>query len=195
MESTYCVYMHKNKINGKIYIGQTCQQPEKRWKDGEGYKGSSYFYSAIKKYGWSQFDHFILADNLTLEQANELEIKYIQQYKTTDDNYGYNLQSGGKNYIMSEMHKKKISEALKGIDRAGEKNSMYGKHHSEDTKNKIRQTKNSLKVRCVETGDIFDSCHLAAAWAGLKRDGHIPEVCNGNRKTAGGYHWEVVENE
>ena len=71
---------------------------------------------------------------------------------------------------------------------------MHGKHHSEESKEKIRQTKQSLKVRCVETGDIFDSCHLAASWAGLKRDGHIPEVCKGNRKTAGGYHWEVVND-
>lgn len=194
MESTYCVYMHKNKINGKIYIGQTCQNPEQRWREGEGYKSSSHFYSAIKKYGWSQFDHFILAENLTVEQANFLETQYIKQFHSTDDNYGYNLQSGGKNYIMSEEHKKKISNALKGIDRTGEKNPMYGKHHSKESKEKIRQTKQSLKVRCIETGDIFDSCHLAASWAGLKRDGHIPEVCKGNRKTAGGYHWEVVND-
>ena len=193
MDSTYCVYMHKNKINGKIYIGQTCQQPEKRWKDGEGYKGSSYFYSAIKKYGWSQFDHFILADNLTLEQANELEIKYIQQYKTTDDNYGYNLQSGGKNYIMSEMPKKKISEALKGIDRAGEKNSMYGKHHSEDTKNKL-MLKNGIKIKCVEKNIIYNSMSEAERMTGIPNS-NISKVCKGERKTAGGYHWEVVENE
>lgn len=163
MESTYCVYMHKNKINGKIYIGQTCQNPEKRWRDGEGYKGSSHFYSAIKKYGWSQFDHFILAENLTIEQAKFLETQYIKQFHSTGDNYGYNLQSGGKNYIMNKEHKKKISNALKGINRAGEKNSMYGKHHSEEFKEKIRQTKQSLKVRCIETEDIFDSCHLAAS--------------------------------
>ena len=30
MESTYCVYMHKNKINGKMYIGQTCQTLKQR---------------------------------------------------------------------------------------------------------------------------------------------------------------------
>ena len=126
MESTYCVYMHKNKINGKIYIGQTCQNPKQRWREGEGYKSSSHFYSAIKKYGWSQFDHFILAENLTVEQANFLEMQYIKQFHSTDDNYGYNLQSGGKNYIMSEEHKKKISSALKGIDRTGEKIPCMG---------------------------------------------------------------------
>lgn len=36
--STYCVYIHTNKINGKKYVGQTCQKPEYRWgKNGIDY--------------------------------------------------------------------------------------------------------------------------------------------------------------
>lgn len=49
MESTYCIYIHKNKINNKVYVGQTCQKSESRWKLGEGYKNSPKFYNAIKK--------------------------------------------------------------------------------------------------------------------------------------------------
>lgn len=58
---TYCVYAHINKVNGKIYIGQTCRKPEYRWNDGKGYKECTYFYNAIEKYGWDNFDHEILA--------------------------------------------------------------------------------------------------------------------------------------
>lgn len=29
--SDFTIYMHRNKINNKVYIGQTCQAPEKRW--------------------------------------------------------------------------------------------------------------------------------------------------------------------
>ena len=37
-EKKYCIYMHKNTINGKVYVGQTCQKPEDRWgKDGRNY--------------------------------------------------------------------------------------------------------------------------------------------------------------
>ena len=48
-DKTYCVYAHINKINGKIYIGQTKQNPNSRWSNGYGYKHSPHFYSAIQK--------------------------------------------------------------------------------------------------------------------------------------------------
>ena len=197
-ESTYCIYMHRNKINNKVYIGQTCQKPEHRWgKDGVKYKTCSVFWSAIQKYGWDNFEHIILEKGLTLEQANKLEQHYIKQYHSLSTENGYNCQSGGSNYKMSEEHKQKLSKANIGKHpHQGELNPMYGKHMSDDTKQKIRLSQmNTISVECIETGQVFDSCHLAAAWAGLKRDGHIPEVCKGKRKTAGGYHWKYAKKE
>lgn len=44
----YTVYQHRNKINGKVYIGITMQTPEQRWRHGEGYKSSPHFYAAIQ---------------------------------------------------------------------------------------------------------------------------------------------------
>lgn len=78
----YCVYMHINKINGKVYIGQTCQKPEKRWKNGYGYKEGTHFRNAIDMYGWKSFEHVIWADNLTLEEANRVERLLISLWDT-----------------------------------------------------------------------------------------------------------------
>ena len=47
----FTVYMHTNRLNNKKYIGITCQDPKKRWRNGKGYK-NGYFASAINKYGW-----------------------------------------------------------------------------------------------------------------------------------------------
>ena len=92
----YKVYKH-TAPNGKVYIGITNQKPERRWgKNGQGYKENDYFYKAIKKHGWQNFKHEILADGLTEEEACLMEIRLIEEYKSTDRNYGYNRHAGGK---------------------------------------------------------------------------------------------------
>ena len=62
---SWTIYKHTNKINGKIYIGQThYKNVNERFKNGLGYKRSdgkySYFWEAIQKYGWNNFSHEIL---------------------------------------------------------------------------------------------------------------------------------------
>ena len=112
--NNYCIYVHKNKINGKVYVGQTCQQPETRWQKGKGYKQCSYFYAAILKYGWDNFDHTILLTNLSKEEADLKEKEYISLYNSTDPNFGYNLQLGGNNRdFIAESTKEKLSISTK----------------------------------------------------------------------------------
>ena len=87
----YTVYQHKNKINGKIYIGITSRKPEERWgSDGRNYKTSPHFYSAIQKYGWDNFEHNILFTNLSKAQACEKEQELIKYYNSMDREFGVN---------------------------------------------------------------------------------------------------------
>ena len=163
MEKTYYIYVHINKTNNKVYVGQTCQKPERRWgHQGEHYNRNPKFWAAIQKYGWDNFEHRILESNLTLEEANQKEQEWIQYYDSMEN--GYNMQSGGNNYIMSQEHKDKISQALKdrklseetkkklselAKQRTGEKNPFYGKTHSEEAKKKISEA-NKEKVLSEE---------------------------------------------
>lgn len=138
MQDNYCVYMHVNKINQKKYIGLTSQAPSKRWgKNGSGYRYNKQpaFNRAIEKYGWDNFEHIVLFEGLSKEDACEKEIEYIEKYKTQEPEFGYNIQAGGelgnlgikfsdeakkkisdahKGKKLSEEHKKKISESCKG---------------------------------------------------------------------------------
>ena len=127
IKNSYCVYLHKNKINNKVYVGQTKQSPpERRWgNNGIGYSKQTYFYNAIQKYGWDNFEHIILKENLTLEEADYWENYYINFYHSNDNKYGYNNRTGGHSFLMNENVKKKISQANKG------------KVCSEETKKKI----------------------------------------------------------
>lgn len=95
MEKDYCVYCHTNNINGKRYIGITCQKPERRWKNGKGYINNNYFYRAIQKYGWHNFSHNVLYTDLNKEDAERIEIELIAKYGTINPNRGYNIEKGG----------------------------------------------------------------------------------------------------
>ena len=83
MEKNYTVYMHVCP-NGKRYIGITRLIPKKRWQNGNGYRKNKYFWRAIQKYGWDNFEHIILFENLTHDDANKREIEYIAKYRSND---------------------------------------------------------------------------------------------------------------
>lgn len=113
MADCFTVYKHISP-NGKQYVGITSVNVETRWNNGNNYRNNPYFTNAIKKYGWDNFEHIILHENLSKEQACEIEKELIKELDLTDPNKGYNLTFGGEHGKMSEQTKKKISNSLKG---------------------------------------------------------------------------------
>ena len=104
----WLIYCHRNKINGKCYVGQThfTKNPNIRWRDGLGYLDGHHkniFEKAIKKYGWNNFDHLILEEHIkTSKEANSREIYWIAKmhsYCKDPLGYGYNADKGGKNHL------------------------------------------------------------------------------------------------
>lgn len=140
--SDYKVYVHIAP-NNKKYVGITkSKNPENRWgSNGSGYRGQLLFWRAIQKYGWDNFQHLILLDNLTKDEANEKEKFFIAQYQSNNPNFGYNLTAGGdgiEGYKFSEEQRKQ--QSLR----------MLGHEVSEETREKIGQAnKIALKGRKV----------------------------------------------
>lgn len=91
----WSVYVHTNKINGKRYVGITSAKPSLRWGHGLHYTGCRYFYYAIQKYGWDNFDHEIIISGVSKRFAEEMERGLIEHFKTRDHRFGYNIQPGG----------------------------------------------------------------------------------------------------
>lgn len=144
----WCVYMHTNKINNKVYVGITSGDPQNRWRNGNGYpeKQQPVFYRAIKKYGWDGFEHIIFIDGISKQEATKIEVTLIAFYKTNcnrykNPSYGYNMTDGGEGSVgrpISDDAKRKMSEKLKGRF-AGEKNPFYGKTHTDEVRKKISE--------------------------------------------------------
>lgn len=159
-ERNYTVYMHVNKETGKTYIGITHQEVERRWRNGNGYMHNEYFTRAINKYGWDNFEHIILFENKTKEEAEELEILYIKILLSNNKIYGYNISNGGETIGKhSEESKKKMSKNRKGI------------LHTEEAKKKISiatsrgNNAGAKKVYC--DGKIFDCIVDCAEYYGI----------------------------
>lgn len=143
----YKVYKHINKINGKCYIGITSLELKERFgKNGSNYKQCTYFWNAIQKYGWDNFEHIIIADCLTKEEACNYEISLIEHMKTEYPNDCYNILLGGE------------------LGRTG----IVA---TEEYKDKFRGGKNPVakSVICIETNKIFDTVTDASKFYDIDR--------------------------
>lgn len=160
----YSVYLHENKINKKKYVGITSLKPEERWKKGKHYEHNTHFTRAIEKYSWDNFHHNILFENLEKEKAIFLEKKLIKELDLMNPEKGYNKTSGGENFKLSEEIKLKLSKIRKG-----EKNSFYGKKHTDKTKKLISKNR---KGKCSGNDHpMYGKSHTKEAMKKLKVSG------------------------
>lgn len=99
-----CIYKITNKINGKVYIGQTInftQRMRNHKSDAYNPNSKSYnkpLYCSIRKYGWDNFTKEIIedyTDKFDWQDLNEREIFFIDYYKSLITQNGYNIETGG----------------------------------------------------------------------------------------------------
>ena len=177
-DNCYKIYAHINKLNGKMYIGQTKQELEQRWRNGEGYKKSPRFYNAIQKYGWDNFEHVVFATGLSLDLANLLEEFFIRKYDTTNDEIGYNIAFGGDNKIIPQESIQKMLQVKKA------------NRHNYDFLKEVHQY--DMDGNYLNT---YDSYREASRQTNVGRAG-IAKCCKGDAKSAGGFLWsnDKVDN-
>lgn len=143
------IYKFQNKINQKIYIGQSVNIEERYKSHKRNYnnlKKDTLFYRAIRKYGWKNFtfETIIENDNFTKEDLNILEIYYINYYDSY--NKGYNMNKGG-NFTSSD---KKINEKIASDIKNDIKNSQL---NFDEIANKYKVS-NSL-ISMINCGRIW----------------------------------------
>lgn len=165
-ETRHAVYRIVCEASGKAYIGLTKAGVGKRFRAHKylacrGAGGA--LYNAIRKYGPEAFVVETVAQDLTVEQAQALEIELIAAEGTRAPG-GYNLAAGGERGLlgyrlssetrakMSETHRKRqqdptlrrrTSEALRGREKSPEHlakiaAALRGNVLSETTKRKLR---------------------------------------------------------
>lgn len=121
----------------------------------------------------------------------------------------YNSNYGTRNKRVGDKrrghtHTEEVKQRLSNLKK-GQTSPTKGVPHTEETKEKLSKLMKAKsvgkKVRCVETGRIFDSIRDAEIFMNpnepykkIKEKTNIGMVCNGRGQTAYGYHWEFVDD-
>lgn len=187
------IYCIRNKINNKIYIGQTTRKggfDERYNNDIFKNTHNKHLKKSILKYGIENFEidkEFDVA--YSQDELNNLEYMYIKIYNSTNSNYGYNKKDGGIGGNLSEETRQKIREA-----NTGKNNHMFGKTHTQESRLKIsknharisgRDHPISKKVICLTTKVVFDSIRIASKFYNIRNPSNVIENCKGTRKHSG----------
>lgn len=208
------IYLIKNNINNKCYIGKTEYSIEKRFREHctDAYRENTQnrpLYQAIKKYGASNFSIEILEET---DKPEEREIYWIKEKNTYGSN-GYNATLGGdgKKYIDHEQvieEYKKIGVIIDvanklNIHRDTVRNILVANNINIVSSSEIIKEKYAISVDMFDLSNnyiqTFISLNEAARYmvdnnlTGCKLTTikqHIKEVCSGKRKTAAKFIWK-----
>ena len=137
---TGIIYGYTNLESSKMYIGKTID-PKRRWLNHRYGKYKNGWHKDYQK-NPEKYEYSVIEYDVPEDKLNEREIFWISFFNSYHN--GYNLTQGGdgmpKGYKHSEETRKKMSEHH--ADVSGENHPMYGKHHSEEWKRKMRGENN-----------------------------------------------------
>lgn len=171
----YTIYLIKQD-GIPCYVGMTKMTLQKRFSLHCNNKRTGAMYKPIKKYGK---EHFTIEEIDKSDNKQDAILKECFWTVFYEERFNLYNQIIGHQTYHNEETRKKISEAHKG------------KQFSEEHKRKLSDAKKKYPVQCIETGEIFPSLSEAARQANINC-GNIRQVCNGKRKTAGGYRWKFA---
>lgn len=117
------IYKIENKINGKVYIGQSVDIKRRfRTHRYNAYNDENkdvydlYLYTAIRKYGKENFTYTII-ETCEEKLLNERERYWVSYYKSNQKDFGYNLSDGGDSRYVKELtHNSNITAKKQKID-------------------------------------------------------------------------------
>lgn len=186
------VYLIKNKINNKKYIG--IHSGDKNDLLNTYFGSGKLLEQAYKKYGKNNFEAEILSFHKTRKSALREEKRLVNDSVLQSEEY-YNITRGGGcppswlGKTHSEESKKKDS-----ISHLGIKNGMYGKIPA--VKGRIGPNKRSRKIQQFSLDGVFlktwDSISIIGSELKISRS-HVSKVCRGLLKWYGGYKWKYED--
>jgi len=220
------VYMAHCKPSGGYYYGKTTktlvQRKNRHLYDARKVVNGSQFHKAIRKYGESNFDWYVIESPTSLVELNQAEKKWIGM-SIKSGHRTYNISLGGDGgarinqcgRVCPDEQKKQIANSLREhystrqgtmTGRTGKLCPFFGKNHSEETKAKIaaahievKKPKNSgalngsaRAIFCSTTGEYFQTATDAATKYGADLSSII-KCCKGKVKTVKGLKYEYGE--
>ena len=151
----FCIYAIENKINNKLYIGQTSKTALERWethKKNARMKINRKLYDAINRYGESNFILHEVSEVCTKQKANAIEMLLISLFNTNGVG-GYNMTIGGdggntltewseedRANLYARQAKSRIGQKRSEDAKRNMSNACTGRRVSQDAKDKIRAT-------------------------------------------------------
>lgn len=151
------IYKITNKINNKVYIGQTTRSIKKRFSRHCNEKSCAAIHMAIKKYGKENFEITILQNCDNKKDLNKKEKYFIKYFNSKIPN-GYNICSGGSAFIKKAIKRKLTQEEKNNI--ANKLKKLY--KNSEIIKKSIKSQPNRFEIICLQNGKKYLSVRQAA---------------------------------
>lgn len=179
------IYQITCTANGKKYIGQSIDI-KRRFTQHKTQTSNKNLKEDLEQYGNKAFTFEIL-EECTVKELTAREDYYLKTVQPE-----YNILFEGRTVFVSDETREKQRQAKLGKKLTPEHCSKISQSNLGNTMSEETRRKHFKAVRCIETGQVFESLKQAAEFAGISYN-CISRVVHGRRQSSAGFHWEFVD--